>query len=107
MPGSGRPRRRSVRLAQARRRVCPLLAAAVLYSAPLISPARADPLADTAEHYRPLMVEQIDQSLSGARLLRERIAAGDVDGAKTAWVKARIGWERAEVFTSGFVPDLD
>jgi iron uptake system EfeUOB component EfeO/EfeM len=53
------------------------------------------------------MVEQIDQSLAGARLLRERIAAGDVDGAKTAWIEARIGWERAEVFTSGFVPDLD
>jgi len=53
------------------------------------------------------MAEQIDQSLAGARLLRERIVAGDLDGAKTAWIEARIGWERAEVFTSGFVPDLD
>jgi iron uptake system EfeUOB component EfeO/EfeM len=53
------------------------------------------------------MVEQIGQSLAGARLLRERIAAGDLEGAKTAWIEARIGWERAEVFTSGFVPDLD
>jgi uncharacterized iron-regulated protein len=53
------------------------------------------------------MAEQIDQSLAGARLLRERIAAGDLEGAKTAWIEARIGWERAEVFTSGFVPDLD
>ena len=54
-----------------------------------------------------MMTEQIDQSLAGARLLRERIAVGDLEGAKTAWVEARIGWERAEVFTSGFVPDLD
>ena len=54
-----------------------------------------------------MMTEQIDQSLAGARLLRERIAVGDLEGAKTAWVDARIGWERAEVFTSGFVPDLD
>jgi iron uptake system EfeUOB component EfeO/EfeM len=53
------------------------------------------------------MVEQIGQSLAGARLLRERIAADDLEGAKTAWIEARIGWERAEVFTSGFVPDLD
>ena len=37
----------------------------------------------------------------------ERIAAGDLEGAKTAWIEARIGWERAEVFTGGFVPDLD
>jgi len=29
-----------------------------------------------------------------------------VEGAKTAWIEARIGWERVEVFTSGFVPDL-
>jgi iron uptake system component EfeO len=54
-----------------------------------------------------MMAEQIDQSVAGARLLRERIAVGDLEGAKTAWVEARIGWERAEVFTSGFVPDLD
>jgi iron uptake system EfeUOB component EfeO/EfeM len=54
-----------------------------------------------------MMTEQIDQSLAGARLLRERIAVGDLEGAKTAWVEARIGWERAEVFTSGFAPDLD
>jgi iron uptake system EfeUOB component EfeO/EfeM len=67
----------------------------------------AEALADTAEQYRPIMVEQIGQSLAGARLLRERIAAGDLEGAKTAWIEARIGWERAEVFTSGFVPDLD
>jgi iron uptake system component EfeO len=83
------------------------LIAAILCAASLISLARADPLAEAAEHYRPLMVAQIDQSLAGARLLRERIAAGDLDGAKTAWIEARIGWERAEVFTSGFVPDLD
>jgi iron uptake system EfeUOB component EfeO/EfeM len=53
------------------------------------------------------MTEQIDRSLAGARLLRERLAASDLEGAKTAWIEARVGWERAEVFTSGFVPDLD
>jgi len=53
------------------------------------------------------MVKDIDQSLAGTRLLRARLTAGDVDGAEKAWVDARVGWERAEVFTSGFVPDLD
>jgi iron uptake system EfeUOB component EfeO/EfeM len=51
-----------------------------------------------------MMTEQIDQSLAGA-LLRERIWPGTRRG-ETARVEAR-GWERAEVFTSGFVPDLD
>jgi iron uptake system EfeUOB component EfeO/EfeM len=68
---------------------------------------RADPLDDAAERYRPYMVELIDQSLAGARALRVRLGANDLDGAKREWIAARVGWERAEVFTSGFVPDLD
>jgi iron uptake system component EfeO len=71
------------------------------------SPSHADPLDDAAERYRPYMIEQIDQSLAGAQALRERLAANDTDGAKCEWIAARIGWERAEVFTSGFVPELD
>jgi iron uptake system component EfeO len=69
--------------------------------------ARDDSLEQAAERYRPYMVEQIDQSLAGARALRERLGANDIDGAKREWIAARVGWERAEVFTSGFVPDLD
>ena len=80
---------------------------AVVLVAAQPSPVWGEALAEAAEGYRPMMTEQIDQSLAGARLLRERIAVGDLEGAKTAWVDARIGWERAEVFTSGFVPDLD
>jgi iron uptake system EfeUOB component EfeO/EfeM len=72
-----------------------------------ISPCRADTLEEAAERYRPYMIEQIDQSLAGARALRERLNANDVEGAKREWIAARVGWERAEVFTSGFVPDLD
>lgn len=63
----------------------------------------ADPLDDAAEKYRPYM----DQSLADVRVLRERLAAKDLEGAKHEWVAARVGWERAEVFTSDFVPDLD
>jgi iron uptake system component EfeO len=60
-----------------------------------------------AENYRPYIIEGIGQALSGARDLRERIAAGDLAGAKKAWISARAGWERSEVFTAGFVPELD
>jgi iron uptake system component EfeO len=39
--------------------------------------------------------------------LRAHIAAKDLKGAKKAWMSARAGWERSEVFTAGFVPELD
>ena len=107
MLGLEQPKGGSAGLAQARHRTFPPLTAAALFAASLVASGQAEPLAEAAEHYRPIMVEQIDQSLAGARLLRERIATGDLDGAKTAWIEARNGWERAEVFTSGFVPDLD
>jgi len=88
---------------------CPHIAAfaGLILIGPYLAVARADTLADAAERYRPLMIEQVDQSLAGTRLLRERSAAADLEGAKAAWIEARAGWERAEVFTSGFVPDLD
>ena len=84
-----------------------LALSAAVCAAPSVSPAPGDNLSEAAEHYRPIMVRDIDQSLAGARLLRARLAAGDVPGAQKAWIDSRVGWERSEVFTSGFVPDLD
>jgi iron uptake system EfeUOB component EfeO/EfeM len=69
--------------------------------------ANAGPLDDGAESYRPYMIEGIGSALTGARNLRARAAAGDLKGAKGAWISARAGWERSEVFTAGFVPELD
>jgi iron uptake system component EfeO len=69
--------------------------------------AGAGPLEDGAEKYRPYMIEGIGSALAGARNLRDRAAAGDLSGAKSAWISARAGWERSEVFTAGFVPELD
>ena len=69
--------------------------------------ADAAPLDDGAERYRPYMIEGIGQALTGAQHLRERITAKDLPGAKKAWISARAGWERSEVFTAGFVPELD
>jgi iron uptake system component EfeO len=34
-------------------------------------------------------------------------SAGDLAAAKRAWIEARVGWERSEIFTTGFVPELD
>ena len=69
--------------------------------------ANAAPLDESAERYRPYMIEGIGSALAGARDLRERVAAKDLAGAKQAWLSARAGWERSEVFTAGFVPELD
>ena len=67
----------------------------------------AAPLDDAAERYRPYMIEGIGEALAGARELRERAVANDLAGAKKGWLSARAGWERSEVFTAGFVPELD
>ena len=69
--------------------------------------ANAAALDDAAERYRPYAIEGIGSALAGARDLRERAAAKDLAGARKAWLSARAGWERSEVFTAGFVPELD
>ena len=79
---------------------------ALISSCLLAGPAESDPLDAAAERYRPLMAEEIDRSLAGARDIREALQADDIDAAQSAWIKSRIGWERAEVFTSGFT-ELD
>src|ERR1700722_2398658 len=69
--------------------------------------ADAAALDEAAERYRPYAIEGIGSALAGARDLRERAAAKDLAGARKAWLSARAGWERSEVFTAGFVPELD
>jgi iron uptake system component EfeO len=88
-------------------RMWPAMWALLLVPAAGMSAANAAPLDDAAERYRPYMIESIGHALAGVRDLRERIAAKDLTGAKKAWISARAGWEQSEVFTAGFVPELD
>jgi len=71
------------------------------------SQASASAFDRNVEHYRTQIAEDIGQALAGARRLRDCITADDLEGAKKAWISARGGWERSEVFTSGLVPELD
>jgi iron uptake system component EfeO len=80
---------------------------AVLVLGTCLRAAAAAPLDDAAERYRPYMIEGSGDALAGTRALRDRAAATDLTGAKRAWISARAGWERSEVFTAGFVPELD
>jgi iron uptake system EfeUOB component EfeO/EfeM len=57
--------------------------------------------------YRSQLAADIDRSVAEVQKLRASIASGDVAAAKQAWIEARVGWERSEVFTTGFAPELD
>jgi len=81
-----------------------LLTMSVTLSARATAPASLD---SAAERYRPELAAAVEQCLTGAQAMRERILARDLEGAKKAWIAARIGWERSEVFTSGFTSELD
>lgn len=67
----------------------------------------APTFAPAIERYRSRLVADIDRSINGVKKLRDSASSGDVAAAKLAWIDARIGWERSEVFTSGFAPELD
>ena len=98
-----RPRR-----AAPRRVALPLALAAALGLH--IAAATADPapqLDGAIARYRALLLQDVDRTVAGAEKLRARIVAEDLAGAKQAWLEARVGWERSEVFTTGFVPELD
>jgi iron uptake system component EfeO len=71
------------------------------------SAAGADVLDSAAERYRPQLAAAIEECLQQATIMRERMRANDLAGAQKAWIAARVGWERAEVFTSGFTSELD
>jgi iron uptake system component EfeO len=84
------------------------LAAAVLgISLVAAPPARSAALDEGVEQYRSHLIADVDRTLASAQTLRASAAAGDVAAAKQAWLDARVGWERSEVFTGGFVPELD
>jgi iron uptake system EfeUOB component EfeO/EfeM len=67
----------------------------------------AAPFDEATERYRDSMIADMDRALADSRQLRDYISADDIAAARQAWIKARIGWERSEVFTSAFIPALD
>jgi iron uptake system EfeUOB component EfeO/EfeM len=84
-----------------------LTALCIVLAAVTVPAAHGEPFDDAVELYRLAMIEDVGQALSGARDLRDKLSQQDIAGARKAWIDARVGWERSEVFTSGFVPELD
>src|SRR5271167_2267370 len=98
----------AVRVRRAVSRWTALLSIAALGAALVgTTPGRAAPLDDGAEQYRSHLIADVDRTLASAQTLATSAAAGDLARAKRAWIEARVGWERSEVFTTGFVPELD
>lgn len=69
--------------------------------------AASAPLPAAAERFKPFVAAGIAQSLASAKTMREHMAAQDLAGAQQAWLTARAGWERAEIVSDEFFPDLD
>jgi iron uptake system component EfeO len=84
-----------------------LTAFCVAFAAVAAHEAHAAPIDEATERYRGLMIADMDRALAGSRQLRDHIAANDIPAARKAWIEARVGWERSEVFTSAFIPELD
>src|SRR5499427_9801486 len=87
--------------------LCPRAALCILLVAAAAASARADQFDAAVDRYRAVLIDDIGKSLAGARRLHDCVVASDAAGAKAAWLSARAGWERSEVFTAGFVPALD
>lgn len=107
----GRPR---PRVRRRRRDGAAAVVVAVALGVAAAAPAQAQTgtptpasLQDGIERYRAALVADLDGALTSAQTLRERAAAGDTGAARRAWLDARVGWERSEVFTAPFAPDLD
>ena len=84
-----------------------LILLCVSFTAIAVDKVQAAPFDEATEQYRRFMIADMDQALAGVRALRDRMNAYDIPAAKKAWIDARVGWERSEVFTAGFIPDLD
>jgi iron uptake system EfeUOB component EfeO/EfeM len=64
--------------------------------------AEVDPRA-----FEPYAGGLIDRLSIGTERLAAEVDAGDLAGAKEAWIAARVGWERGETFLGEYFPESD
>lgn len=84
-----------------------LLAGLLALAAMPTAPSHAAEFSTGIAQYKSFLSEQIARSRDAGTTLRDRVAAGDLAGAQHAWLKARGGWEAAEVVADEFFPELD
>lgn len=79
-----------------------LIAAALGSAASAALAADVDPAA-----FQPYAGGLIDRLAIGTEQLAAKIEAGDLEGAREAWIAARVGWERGETFLGEYFPEAD
>lgn len=83
-------------------------AVALLLFTTLTSAAQADEQVKVnAEAFRPYAAGLIDRLVIGTETLAAKVSAGDLSGARRAWIAARRGWERGETFLAEYFPASD
>lgn len=81
--------------------------AGMLLAATMLAPLAASAAANDQAPMQVYGAALIDRLALGTDRLAAAVADGDLDAAKTAWVQARLGWERGETFFGEFFPDYD
>jgi iron uptake system EfeUOB component EfeO/EfeM len=71
-----------------------------------VKAAPAD-LAGPIETYRAYIAGELRATIAGIDAIADRITAHDLEGARKAWISARVGWERAEPVTARYFPAFD
>jgi iron uptake system component EfeO len=49
----------------------------------------------------------IESVVEGVQRMSDALQKGDIAAARKAWIEARVGWERSEIFTADLFPDFD
>jgi iron uptake system EfeUOB component EfeO/EfeM len=57
--------------------------------------------------FEPYAGGLIDRLAIGTERLAAAVDAGDLEGAREAWIAARVGWERGEAFLGEYFPESD
>src|SRR5262249_44154036 len=81
--------------------IAPILGIAIFGICLVEISGRAASLDAGVERYRAYLVQDVDRTFTSVRKLQASAVDGDLAGAKQAWIDARVGWERSEVFTTG------
>jgi iron uptake system component EfeO len=74
---------------------------------PPLDEERVAEIDKAAAAFKPIAMADVDSIVAGVERLDQAVQAGDLAAAQRAWVEARVGWERSEIFSATLVPDLD
>jgi len=88
-----------------------VLALGLVWTGPLRAAASDEDvraqLDQAAAAYKQTAAADIQSVVAGVERIVAALQQGDIASARQAWIDARVGWERSEIFTVDLFPDLD